>query len=99
MAVRGSIAKEEITEKLMEVFSGSFKNNKEIRIPWKENGEDIQIKVTLTAAKDIVSNGAETSIKESSSGDFPVIEEPVRVVEATPAEKENVANLLKLLNL
>ena len=42
MAVKGSFAKAEITEKIMEVFSGSFLYNggKEIRIPCVENGED-----------------------------------------------------------
>jgi hypothetical protein len=101
MAVRGSIAKEEIAEKILETFTGSFKNNKELRIPWRENGEEIQIKITLTAAKDIVSSGgvAEAPVKETSIGDFPVVNAPERVVEATSAEKENVANLLKLLNL
>lgn len=100
MAVRGSIAKEEITEKILKDFPNSFKYNKEIRIPWKENGEEIQIKITLTAAKDIVAFGtADIGKSTSAEGDFPSVEEPARIVEPTTAEKENVANLLKLLNL
>ena len=100
MAARGSIAKEEITEKILKDFPNSFKYNKEIRIPWRENGEEIQIKITLTAAKDIVAFGtANVGHSTPTDGDFPQVEEPTRTVEPTAAEKENVANLLKLLNL
>ena len=58
---RGSIAKEEITKKILETFEGSFLNEKEIRIPIVENGETIQIKVALTAAKVNVECGNSTS--------------------------------------
>jgi hypothetical protein len=61
---RGSESKENITKKLLETFCGSFVNGKEIRVPMVENGEVIEIKITLTAAKDVV--GGET-VKESST--------------------------------
>ena len=58
---RGQIAKAEIQKKILNNFEGSFLYNdgKEIRIPIQENGEDIQIKVTLTAAKENVVSGGE----------------------------------------
>ena len=51
MAVKGAIAKQEIMEKILSTFEGAFINDKEIRIPVQENGERVEIKITLTAAK------------------------------------------------
>lgn len=50
---RGTESKSVITKKILETFEGSFLYNdgKEIRIPLKEDGEIVQIKVTLTCAK------------------------------------------------
>ncbi len=57
MAARGAQAKEIITKKILEIFNGAFIFDKLIRIPIEEDGEDVQIKVTLTAAKDNVDGG------------------------------------------
>ena len=98
---RGAIAKSEVAKKLLATFDGAFEYDKEIRIPMVENGENVQIKVTLTCAKENVSNGADNAIP----GDFPPPKnEPVTVVSDTPVapseeEKENVKRLLELLNL
>ena len=56
MAARGSVLKQEVATKILAAFPGSFLYNdgKEIRIPVMENGEEIQIKVALTAAKENV---------------------------------------------
>ena len=51
MAIKGSIAKEEIIKRMMEVFEDSFMNDKTLIIPMMENGEEVQIKLTLTASK------------------------------------------------
>ena len=69
MAARGAEAKLEITKKLLEVFPNSFMYNegKEIRIPVVENGEVIQIKVTLTAAKTNVDIGGDTAVPGSAT--------------------------------
>lgn len=92
MAIKGQIAKEEITNKILETFNGSFKNDKEIRIPWVEGGERVQVKLTLVAAKDLIENA-----------DAPLIE-PVAAVEETSIEisadeKANLARLLRSLGL
>lgn len=52
---RGNESKEFIKTKLKETFDGAFvaADGKTIRIPLMENGEPIEIKVTLVAAKDI----------------------------------------------
>lgn len=50
---KGTQSKEVITNKILEVFEGSFIDEKNIRIPIDENGEVVEIKVTLTTAKDV----------------------------------------------
>ena len=101
MAVKGSIAKQEVLAKILEVFPNAFQYDKEIRVPMIENGEEVQIKVTLTAAKVNVTNGADTALP----GDFPaptntpVTPERIAPVEPTAQEKQNVANLLARLGL
>lgn len=93
MAARGSIAKQEITKKILETFDGSFINEKEIRIPFEENGEVIQIKVNLTCAKVNVECGETTSVASTE----PAV--PTQKVEVTEEEKENVQRLMDHLSL
>lgn len=89
---RGSTSKEIITAKILSMFEGSFINGKEIRLPMMEDGSPIEIKVTLTAAKDIVGGGA--SINDT----FTPVEKSAPIsAEPTAEEKENVAKLLKNL--
>ena len=90
MAVAGSEEKEIVKQKILEVFSGSFVYDKEIRIPL--NGR--QIKVTLTCAKvnvehgeDIAVPGVATSAVNNQSA------------ELTEEEKKETADLLASLNL
>ena len=104
---RGSIAKEKITNQILAAFPGSFKYDKEIRIPVDENGELVQIKVTLTAAKVNVEAGGDTvlpgtiKVEPSNTPVAPAPRvEPVReVVQPTVEEKQTVSELLKILNL
>ena len=106
MAARGSIAKEEITNKILAEFPGSFKFDKEIRVPVMENGELVQIKITLTAAKVNVENGGDTvtpgadlikGMTQAVEGQ--VADSTTMSIEPTPEEKENVRILLSKLNL
>lgn len=100
MAIRGSIAKEKITEKILEIFQDSFINNKEIRIPYIENGEEVQIKVALTAAKENVENpksvanfNSTTVISSESSSQEIFSNEP------SEEEKKNLQMLINKLGL
>ena len=90
---RGSEAKTEITKKILEVFNGSFINDgKEIRIPMQENGETIEIKCVLTAAKVNVGNAGTpvtNSVTISTSAN----------TEITAEEKAEVENLIEKLGL
>ena len=54
MAARGTESKEKITNVLMKLFPNGFMDGKTLRIPLKENGEVVEIKITLTAAKDVL---------------------------------------------
>lgn len=107
---RGAIAKKEIMDKILSTFEGSFlyNDNKEIRIPIMEDGELIQVKVTLTAAKENVAQGDDNAIPGSNtvtqtmSGPVfthTVAKEETKVVEPTDQEKKNVRNLLSSLGL
>lgn len=103
--MRGALAKSEIFEKMLEVFEGSFMYNsgKELRIPWEENGNELQIKVALTCAKDMVSPTGETVVKPAATHKeeeplvgFPA---PKKRVEVSEEEKKNVEDLLVALGL
>lgn len=68
MAVKGAVAKQEITEKILSTFEGAFINDKEIRVPVQENGERVEIKITLTAAKVNVGGNDGTAASIESEG-------------------------------
>lgn len=106
MALKGTQAKEEIVKKILETFSGSFKYDKEIRIPWTEDGEQIQIKLTLTAAKAMVEQGGDTAIPAatpsqvtSSATQEVFTPSNSESVEVSAEEKENLSKLLRSLGL
>ncbi len=108
MAAKGSVAKQEIFEKILESFEGSFfyNNGKEIRIPWTEDGNEVQIKVTLTCAKEIVdaegaSVPASPTVKKSTTPGVNAEKATpaATLIEPTQEEKENVESLLVALGL
>lgn len=93
MALKGTIAKEKITEKILETFPNSFKYDKEIRIPFEEDNSKVQIKVVLTCAKVNIENagGGTTDSANSSTSIEPQL--------VTEQEKKDVVNLLENLGL
>lgn len=99
MAARGTESKTVVFNKLQEVFPNAFWEdpNKILRIPLVENGSSIEIKVTLTAAKNILGDGGVPSAFDTSTSDKPAAEPaPAPLSEE---EKENVAKMLAALNL
>ena len=100
MAAKGSIAKSDIFKKILDTFDGSFMNGeKELRIPWVENGEQLEIKVALTAAKDILGGDAKPQVNpthaEPVNTSIPTSTQTVNVPsEPTEEEKERVAKLV-----
>ena len=103
MAVKGTESKTKVAQKILEAFGGSFLYNdgKEIRIPMLENGETVQIKVTLTAAKVNVSPEGETAIPGEDNTDLSMTFSGNMIEKTAPTEEEkkNVADLLKSLGL
>lgn len=98
MAARGAWSKEQVWNKILESFPGSFVNEKEIRVPMIENGERIEIKVTLTAAKTNVGDG-ETASETESVNDSTNTSTVKEVAPPSAEEKAQVSNLLAKLGL
>ena len=90
---KGTIAKEAITKKLLEVFEGSFINEKEIRIPFVENGETVQIKVALTCAKVNIEGGTGVTAADAA----PVVNPENRKI--TSEEIADVKDIVSKLGL
>ena len=102
MAAKGSILKQEIIEKILATFPGSFLYNdgKEIRINGIENGENLQIKVTLTCAKVAVEGRDSITFSEAATADTKSVEMNEKIPqEPTLEEKERLATLLNKLGL
>lgn len=95
MAARGQKIKTQIMQKILDTFEGSFINDKEIRICGEEDGYPIQIKVTLTAAKENIDNPNEIGYEPPQAADSADTVE----VSITSEEKKTVAQLLACLGL
>ena len=94
---KGSIAKEAITQKILDTFEGAFTyGGKEIRVPYDEDGNRVEIKVTLTCAKENVGGNSAFTVTES---------QPTQTAQAsvpaapTEQEKANIADLMSRLGL
>ena len=76
---KGQKSKEAVIEKILSSFEGAFlyNGNKEIRIPRTDDGELVQIKVSLTCAKENVEPGDDTVVPGATS---------VKATKATIAE-------------
>ena len=96
MAAKGTSSKQIITDTILKTFEGSFiaADGKTLRIPMVEDGEVVEIKVTLVAAKDIEGGGAVAEINDSTDA-APVAQNP----QVTEEEKAKVNKMLENLNL
>lgn len=101
MAARGAESKAKIIEKILTTFENSFQYDKEVRIPMYENGELIQIKLTLTAAKTNVENEMKSSFpiagdNKNDSNEKNITSSPA---EPTEEEKQTLEDLMSKLGL
>ena len=99
---RGQEEKLIVINKIKEVFPEAFEYDKTIRIPIG----DIQIKVTLTAAKDNVEPGGDVAVPgvkatkvTIAEGAEPIFEEASAIVEPSAEELNTVSNLMESLGL
>lgn len=105
MAARGAESKEKVMETILATFPGAFKYEKEIRVPMVENGETIQIKVTLTAAKNLIGEGGDVAMPGAEVNSFATSPAPAQLKQnaatmyPTEEEKANVKNLMTMLGL
>lgn len=101
---KGANSKLSATETILKAFPGSFTYDKEIRIPFIEDGEQIQLKCVLTCAKVNVEQGGENiipgeALNENSVKDTINIQEQIIHMQPTEEEKENIKNLMNSLGL
>ena len=99
---RGQEEKLIVINKIKEVFPEAFEYDKTIRIPIG----DVQIKVTLTAAKDNVEPGGDVAVPgvkatkvTIAKGAEPVFEDVSTTVEPSAEELNAVSNLMESLGL
>ena len=106
MAIRGSIAKENVVKKIAEVFGADYcgDHDKKVYVWANDGGERIQVAISMTCPKSPVIFDA--TIDDGGDWDFSDTPKstPVAVSSAAPAEiteqeTENIATLLARLNL
>jgi hypothetical protein len=100
---RGTESKNTVFAKLQEVFPASFweDEGKILRIPLDENGSRVEVKVSLTAAKNNLGGESIPSAFNNAPSSEKIAPIPINkpVLEPTQEEKENVAKLIASLGL
>jgi hypothetical protein len=93
--MRGQLSKDNITKAILQIFSGSFvePSGKIIRIPTTCEGENIEIKIQLTAAKDII-GGGQTVVSSTEAKEYTPQDR-----ELTEAEIAEIKDLITELGL
>lgn len=107
MAIKGTIAKSEVMQAILKCFGDkAFIYEKDVRVNWVEDGQPVQIKISLTAAKVAVERDGDTALPaaaaapRSDGGAFGEEDKSVPpITEPTADEKANVAALLARLGL
>lgn len=95
---KGQISKQDATQKILNLFPGSFVYEKEIRIPYQEDGENIQLKCTLICAKVNVGENEDAAIPgEAVIESNPQTDKPT--ISTTEEEKQNVKSLMEAFGL
>ena len=99
---KGAEAKTELFNKLMEIYPDAFweDQGKILRIPLSEAGNRVEIKVTLTAAKtNMGGDSIPSAFGSKTTTTAPPQQKDSASLEMTQEEKDNVAKMLKALNL
>ena len=110
---KGNFAKEEVMKKIIECFGQdqAFIYDKKLYITTKEDGAPIQVCLTLTCPKTLVSPSGATAPAEppksafgggfdfESMGATTAEPEPFKPAAITPEERDTVRELMKRLNL
>lgn len=94
MAVRGTLAKETVIKKIQEAFGPDFLGivDKKLYISAKENGENVQIAITLTCPKENLEFAA-APVTQATSQATP------STAQFTSQEKETIEKLMRRVGL
>lgn len=91
---KGASSKQIIIDKIMEIYPAAFIYGKELRIPMEEDGQNIEIKLTLACAKNNVKdndiNENTVSFENNNNNNN---------IEPSDEEKENISKLMERLGL
>jgi hypothetical protein len=98
MAVKGAAAKEQVIKRISSAFGEDFigEVDKKIYVWANDNGERVQIAISLTCPKVYVENAS--SAKANDILDFSTESSPTNV-EVSEEEKKNIAELMAKLGL
>lgn len=108
MAAKGSLAKEEVAKKIAEAFGQNFlgEYEKKLYILANENGEQVQIAISLTCPKNPIPFGEGQEEEKKNSLDIDIggafgsiTTPPKRITEIPEEETRNLEALMKRLNL
>lgn len=96
MAARGAVSKKIVENKILEVFPEAFVNDKKIYINFMEDGELIQIAVSLTAPKTLVEGGSRPNPTITADGgiDFDSFAPKPTNMEFTQQEIDTIETIL-----
>jgi hypothetical protein len=102
---RGSIAKEDVIQKIAQAFGADYLGcaDKKYYVYGMENGEKIQIAISLTCPKVDVEFAAQPlkgmDWNETTVGDAPAAQVSLPVTEVTQEERDTIAELMSRLGL
>lgn len=106
---KGQQAKSEVMQAILEHFGDkAFIYEKDIRVNWVEDGQPVQIKISLTASKVAVEKDGDVAlpsapaIPKAEMLDFSDDAAPMPApapAEPSAQEKQNIADLLKAIGL
>lgn len=91
---KGSSSKEILIAKLKEVYPDSFMYEKNLIIPFIEDGQKIQLKVALTCCKTNIEQGGDVAVPGAQA---PTVSAPTNEktpIEPTSEEKKNISDFL-----
>lgn len=99
---KGTQSKDIITKKLLETFKGAFLDGRVVRVPMIEDEGEVQIKITLTAAKDLITPEGDAIEKVEPEmlnfeDDAAAVQKAPTVQDITEEEQTNIKNLLDAL--
>ena len=99
MAAKGTIAKEKVIKKIEQVFGSDYIGiyDKKIYLWSEENGEKIQIALSLTCPKNLIE--ANSFNEKESTSELNFEDSPQKLPIINEEERENINKLMQKLGL